>query len=284
MKRLLLSTLLVGSSGWVLGFNPYATEVVEAIGYTNTSGLYQDPMAVLGKPTTQIKNTWGTAKTARVKLVEAAYNVDLDGKKVITTVNKGQSITVKFDHMVEDDPNNPYGIDFLVFGNAFFVGSGSVSDATDMNTYMLPGGIFAENMQISVSPDGVNWHTYVNGPYADALFPTNAYLWDSAIARWTDIESDFTKPVNPALTLDSFKGLTAAQAIALYDGSGGGTGFDLAGTGFSAIQYIRVTGIDGYFGGEIDAFADVAPVPEPLSLVSLGLGLFGLALRRRLKA
>jgi len=262
------------------GYSPYASEIVETIGFNNTSGLYADPAAVLGKPTTRIKNTWGSAPTTRVKLVEAAYNVDLDGKKVITTINNGQSITVKFDHLVEDDASNPFGIDFLVFGNAFFVGNGSVSDASNMNSYTLSGGIFSENMQISVSLDGSSWYTYANGPYADSMFPTNAYLWDSTNASWTDTESDFTKPVDPNLTIDSFKGLTAAKAISLYNGSGGGTGFDLAGTGLSAIQYIRVTGISGFAGGEIDAFADVAAVPEPATVIALGSGL-ALLLRRR---
>lgn len=231
---------------------------------------------MLGKPSTRFKNTWGPNPTARVKLVEPAYNVGLNGEKLICTINIGQSIVVAFDHKVMDDPLNPYGIDFLVFGNSFFIGSGgSVSDATNMNTFNISGSIFAENLKVSVSQDGSNWYTYNNGPYADAMFPTNAYLWDSVNACWTDTESDFTKPVNPSLTSASFAG-TAANAIALYDGSGGGTGFDLAESGFSWIQYIKVEGVSGFAGGEIDAFADVAPVPEPSCLLAFVTGAIGL--------
>jgi len=73
---------------------------------------------------------------------------------------------------------------------------------------------------------------------------------------------DFTKPVNPSL--DNVLGasgitLAAADAIKLYNGSGGGTGFDLAQTGFPSIQYIRVQGAAGYYAGEVDAFSDVRP-------------------------
>ncbi len=258
--------------------SPYATELISSTGLTGSS-LYNDPYAVLGAPTTYFWNQgfMGTGTGAhRVKLVEPAYNVAPDGSKLITTLNVGQSVTVKFDHQVMDDPLNPYGLDFMVFGNSFFVGSGTVSDATNMNTYRLTGGGFYEPMLISVSQDGANWYTYNSGPYGDALFPTNAFLWDSADAAWTDVQSDFTKPVNPALTDADFKGLTAAQAIALYDGSGGGAGFDLGESGYDWIQYIRVTGVSGYSGGEIDAFADVSPlsksgsVPEPSSAAVLG--------------
>ncbi len=256
--------------------SPYAAELVSYSSSLTGSSLYNDPYAVLGQPSTKFYNQWGEAGNRRVKLVEPAYNVGPDSNKLITTINIGQYVVVKFDHQVMDDVNNPYGLDFIVYGNSFFVGNGSVSDATNMNTYTLTGGIFSENMKISVSQDGVNWYTYESGPYADAMFPTNAYLWDSENACWTDTESDYTKPVNPNLTSADFAGKTAAQAIALYDGAAGGTGFDLAESGYSWIQYIKVEGVTGYSGGEIDGFADVAAVPEPATIALLVIGLFGL--------
>lgn len=65
------------------------------------------------------------APIRRVKLVEPAYNLDpTQTRKLITTFKDGASIIVKFDQPVVNNPANPYGIDFLVFGNAFYTGSG----------------------------------------------------------------------------------------------------------------------------------------------------------------
>jgi hypothetical protein len=239
--------------------SPFATAVVSFSGPFGPSP-YDDPNAVLGKPTTKLKDPYTSPPDERVKLVEPAWNVGLSDEPLIITLNEGAQIVVMFDHQVEDDPDNPYGIDLLVFGNSFFTGDGFVSDETDMNTYILTGGGFFENIKVSVSQDGVNWYRYDNGPYGDNMFPTQAYLWDRVNTQWTDTEMDWTKPVNPALTLGDFAGLSAADAIDLYDGSAGGAGFDLAESGYAWIQYVRVEGLSGFCGGEIDAFADVVPV------------------------
>jgi hypothetical protein len=249
--------------------SPYATEVVA---YSGTFGPspYDDPNAVLGKPSTQCDNMGGWGGSFRVKLVEPAYNVDLDGQKVITTLNAGANITVKFDHHLMNDPDNPYGIDLLVFGNAFFTGDGFVSDSTNMDTYTLqgpPASCFSEPVTVSVSQDGSTWHEFSSGPYADGMFPTHAYEWDSVNHQWTDNEMDFTRPVDPSLSLDDFGGISAADAIDLYDGSGGGTGYDLDEVGLDWIQYVKVTG--GSPAGEIDAFSDVAPEAGPDITVDL---------------
>jgi hypothetical protein len=236
------------------GASPYATEVVSYSGPLG-SAPYGDPFALLGKPATR-----AAGGNMRVKLVEPAYSVGPDKEQLITTLNQGSSIVVKFDHEVTNDPNNPYGIDFLVFGNAFFIGQGTVSDSTNMNTYMLTTGGFFENTKVSVKLEADDpWVTFDNGPYADSMFPTQAYQWDRANAVWTDNEMDFTKPVDPALTLSDFANISAADAIDLYNGSGGGTGFDLDDVGLNSIQYIKVEGLPGFSGGEIDAFSDVSP-------------------------
>lgn len=267
--------------------SPYATELVSYSDSLTGSSYYNDPNAVLGAPSANFRNGSASAQIRKIKLVEPAWAVGVDGEKLITTLNAGQEIVVAFDHQVENDADNPYGIDFLVFGNSFYVGNGSVSDATNMNTYTLSGSIFAEGVLVSVSQDGENWYSFSNGPSGDSAYPTNGYLWDAENAVWTDTLSDFTKPVNPDLTVSS--GDTAAEIIAAYEGSGGGTGYDLDdlydlyGVTLDWIQYIKVEGISGYSGGEIDAFADVAasPVPVPAAAWLLGSGLVGLAAVRR---
>ena len=260
----------------------FATELVDWSASLNSSGWYNNPENLLGKPTTMIA-AWGGG-TSHVSIVEPPY-----GQNTLTTFNLGDWAVVKFPEPVWDNPSNPYGLDFIVYGNAFFAGSGGfVSDTTDHRTFDITGGLFAEPTKISVSPDGIDWYTYDGGHYADSYYPTNPWvwdpdLWDATGNGWTDVENDYFKPVNPALTAADFAG-TSYNAMLLYEGSAGGTGFDLAESGFEWIQYVKVEGLSGFAGGEIDAFAAVAPVPVPGALWLLGSGLLGLAgLRGRMR-
>ncbi len=292
--------------GWVMlltaavdvwAFSDFATEIVDVKG--DFSAPYpeeNDPYAILGKPATQCKNRmfggpFQLSPTFRVKMVEAAYNRTLDNTPAVITISSGTSVTVKFDHKVVDYPLNPYGQDFIVFGNSFFQSvlgeNEKLSDTTNMNTVVLTnliGGMGEVIVSVSQGlggdpndPGSWDWYTFENGPWGDDLFPTQAYAWDRENARWTDNEMDFTKPVDPNLRVSDFSGLTAADAIDLYDGSGGGTPFDLKDlpgydglipdpdTGYRWIQYVRFEGGEGIYalGGEIDAVADVAACGDP---------------------
>lgn len=261
-------------AGYVYNPDDFAVEVISASGPFGPSP-YDDPAAILGRPATDFHDPFaifdGREPNLRGTLIEAPSNTDADGNKLITTLNEGSQITVRMGRKVYDDPRNPYGIDLIVFGNAFFTGSGFTGGSVNLNTYTLSGNLVAEPIKVSVSPDGVNWYRYDDGPYADGLFPTNAYLWDRQSGTWTDELSDPTRPVNPALTAADFSGLTGADALDLYDGSAGGTGFDLSASGFEWIQYVRVEGLTGFAGGEIDAIAAVTPIPEPTGLALLAL-------------
>ena len=263
-----LSTVGFGDSS----FSDYATEVVSYSGSFGPSP-YDDPYAVLGKPAVYCRNSfaWGGAETFRVKLVEPASNIDVDGNKVITTLGGGDEIVVKFDHKVVDYPGNPYGQDLIVFGNSFF-GGGTADDSTNMNSYMVSGGVFAEPVTVAVSQDGQTWYEFSAGPFADTLFPTQAYYWDRDTARWTDEEMDFTRPVDPDLIMADFDNISGADAIDLYDGSGGGTSYDLQeladydnlavdpDSGYRWIQYVKLTSNSD---GEVDAVSDVAVCGDP---------------------
>ncbi|WDP90915.1 MAG: hypothetical protein HUN04_14910 [Desulfobacter sp.] len=257
--------------------SPFATELVDHSASLDGSGAYNDPNDLLGKPAEYCAG-WPSGND-HISIVEPSW-----GNGFITTFNEGDWATIKFDHRVEDDPDNPYGLDFIVYGNSFFSGNGFVSDTTDHNTYTLGGGLFSEDITISVSQNGTDWYKYENGPTGDGLYPTNPWIWSAELFAetgngWTDQQNDFTKPVDPSLTAADFAG-TSADAMALYDGSAGGTGFDLAESGMEWIQYIKIEGA----GGEIDAVADVAaaaPVPVPGAFWLLGSGLLGLAGFRR---
>ena len=228
--------------------NPFASEVVDYSADLDGSGDYSNPQNVLGEPATQ--NPDGT----RISMVNPPW-----GSGKITTINETSYIVVKFDHHVEDDPNNPFGIDFIVFGNCMYAGEGWVTLDTNMEEYHISGGVSAEPVLVEVSQDGQNWYNYTNGPYGDTEFPTNAYGWDRTNQQWGEL-LDFTKPVDPSIDSANFVDMTVADVIdTYYNGSAGGTGFDLAPSGFPWIQYIKVYGDAGHQGGEIDAFADVSP-------------------------
>ncbi len=279
-----LTALASTRGGWAPApgaVNRFATEVIAAQGPFGAPP-YDDPASVLGMPATDFHDPWGAwsggTSERRVKLVEPAYHLDVSQtRKLLTTLGEGSQIVVRFDPPITNDPAHPYGLDFLVFGNAFYPAGGVVTDSTDMNTLPLTGGAFTEPTKVSVSPgytgrpgqDPADWQTwdwyrYENGPYADTAFPTQADRWDRTNAVWREAPMDFTKPVNPVwgawLEAASGSVLSAADAIDLYDGSGGGTGFDLAESGFDVIRYVRVEGLPGFAGGEIDAFAAVRPM------------------------
>lgn len=248
--------------------DPWADSVVlYDPGLAVGSGAYQADGGVqaLGMPA---RDTGDGAFATQVGLFNSPYRVDQ-----ITSIGEGGQLVVRFDEPVTDDPHNPYGIDLLVFGNAFY--TFDFADGTI-------NGLFGEAGTIAVSQDNVAWFT-LPAVTADGEFPTLGYS-DTQFDPATFLNSsgtnsaDFTLPVDP--TLDVF-GLTEAQANAAYAGSGGGAGVDLASVGLPWIQYVRILGsADGI---EIDGFADVRAVPEPASCVVglIGLGSLGYLRRRQ---
>ena len=114
----------------------FAAEVVDYNGLPG-SGLYDDANSVLGKPTRWIYDTSPEhfGEIYACSLVYPAWSLDPNGGKLISSIEEDTYIIVKFDHKVADDPGNPYGIDFIVFGNARFEGTGYLDANTDMEQY-----------------------------------------------------------------------------------------------------------------------------------------------------
>jgi hypothetical protein len=245
------------------------------------SGLYDDPNAVLGEPGGYIRGDLN--KRFACSLVYGAFNTAWpDSQKTVVTLGLGRDVIVGFDHKVADDINNPYGIDFIVFGNNAFAKPGTwyLLCNTNMAAVSLTDPAYLLNeepvvIRVAQDPNGP-WYSFGDGPYADAdLFPTNSFAWEGSTAggdgctNWGEA-SDPLKPVDPNLEWEDFDGLVVEDAIALYDGSAGGTGFDLQGldpndfekletdpqTGRRWIQYVKFSSL--WDAGEIDAISDVA--------------------------
>ena len=234
----------------------FGAQVVSSSGVYTTSP-YNDPAAVLGRPTSKFYDYYGTRTAARVKIVEPPYWTDVNSNKVITEIANGGQITVKLGRKVYDDANNPYGVDFIVYGNSFFSasGGGTIKDSTDLDSATLSSGFYGHPTLVSVSQDGTNWYAFTN---QGALYPDNAYRWDATNHAWTDEPLNPTKPVNPSVYGLNFGGTTVASALDLFTGAAGGTGFDLKQVGLPWIQYVRVQPVAGTYT-VIDAIAAVNP-------------------------
>jgi hypothetical protein len=197
----------------------------------------------------------------------------------LVSLGTGGSLTVQFSTPILNNPANAFGLDFNLFGNAGFI----ITNEFDLNTYTWVGtprtdgslfGADAVATRVSVSADGVNFFTLnpALAPTVDGLFPT-------------DGSGDFGLPVNPALNASSFAGQDVLGIRTLYNGSGGGRGFDIAwaqdGSGNSvalpSIEFVRVEVLAG--NAEIDGFVAV-PEPTALSLGALAIGALLLGRRK----
>jgi hypothetical protein len=248
--------VLVASTG---NAQPFADEVISYISGTGISTGFDDPLNALGMPALNNGTSVFMGETfdnGDVTPFNGAFLTDQ-----LVQVGTGGELVVRFDAPVVDDPGNPFGIDLLVFGNAFFF--------DPVNFAPVALDIFADDGQISVSQDGDLWSD-ITSVFSDAVFPTSAYLdTPGPFASGGSTLSDFTLPVDPG---SAWLGADFDEILALYSGSGGGAGVDLAETGLGWIQYVRVTARDGVTT-EIDAFADVAAVPEPSAVLLLLTGL-----------
>jgi hypothetical protein len=235
----------------------FATEFGTGLPYTDAS-------TALGAPSTVTPGEFGGPVTP----FAAPYL-----KEQLVSLGVGGSITVEFDTPIQNNPLNPYGLDFLIFGSAGFVDADWPNGVADAS-----GSIFSQNLgetRVYVGNDPGNLYLLNPSlaPIVDGMFPT-------------DGSGNFHLPVNPALDNASFANQTLADIRALYAGSGGGTGFDLAwavdgnneSVTLESIRFVRVEVLSGR--SEIDAFSAVM-VPEPGTIILAALGGLALMFRRR---
>ncbi|MDG1899810.1 MAG: dockerin type I domain-containing protein [Phycisphaerales bacterium] len=203
---------------------------------------YDDPSNALGPP---------TRFTVGGEVVSPFFPAWGTGD--IVSIGAGGSITISFDEPVEDHPDNPYGIDLLVFGN-----TGCIDSSYPNGVH---GGFFgADGGEIEVSTDGAAWFA-IEGTDADGLWPTMAFIDSPAYGFIGGNQpTSFVRPIDPSLGPDDLIGADYDALVEHYDGSGGGVGIDLAPLGLESIRYVRVSvASDAFFSPEVDAVADVVP-------------------------
>ena len=230
----------------VVSYKPgtgFATDWSTGAGYTNKD-------AILGPPARETPGDWGGPVTP----FSPPYRLDQ-----VLSIGEGGEVTLKFARPIRDEPLNPFGLDFIVFGGAGFTitnGDFSGGGITDGTLFGQADG----ETRVSVSADGEAWFV---------LDPKQAPAFDG---YWPgDGAGDFGLPVNPALAKGDFVDGGLAKFTELYAGSGGGTGYDLGwavdadgqSVALGQAPFIRLEVLSGK--AEVDAVSDVPPRTENLA-------------------
>jgi hypothetical protein len=244
--------------------NPFANTVVSYQKGPGTWG-FENPSLALGAP------VGGTIYTP-------------DNTSIVS-LGDGGRITLAFANPVYDDPKNPYGKDFIVFGNAFY--------------QVYPTTRWQEPGFVEISPDNVNWYLVLPNKLPSQLIGgVDTGSSTSVLINYADYtptlarpsnrtdEEFYTVPERPSI--QGNPGDPAFESARGFDFvSGGGDAMDIAdavvqsapgvpaldGQGhtipanLSYFQYIRITDAlsndsvppFSLITTELDAVADVAP-------------------------
>lgn len=242
------------------------------ISYNSGSGFqsgYNTPSSALGEPSRVTPGFFGGPVDP--------FNPPYLNSQIVS-IGAGGWLTLQFNSPILNTAH-AFGLDFNIFGNSGFI----ITNEFDLNagtwvgTPRTDGSLFgadAISTRVSVSSDGINFFTLnpAFAPVVDSLFPTDGI-------------GDFSQPVNPALTAASFAGLDLDAIRALYNGAGGGRGYDISwaqdslgqSVSLSSVAFVRIDVLAG--NAEIDG---IVAVPEPSSLTVAIAGLATLLLRRKI--
>ena len=176
----LCGNLVVASS-----FAQFADAVIAYTPGAGVSSSYTNPISALGEPSRVTPGNFG----GPVDPFNSAYIASQ-----LVSVGTGGSLTLHFGTPITNNPANPFGLDFIIFGDAGFAitnGDYSGGGITDGSMY----GNNTGSTRVSVSADGATFYTLdpALAPTADNLFPTDGV-------------GNFFLPVNPNLAASAFSG------------------------------------------------------------------------------
>ena len=291
-----LSILLLAAAFGAAAESPYGAEVVEYV--TAARDLrFNNPNNVLGEPKRFVNVYYGdmggvssSSYGGVVHPAVPAYSGGIHLTLASPDDEKPGYVIIAFDHDVVDDPDNPFGVDFIVFGNAGCTKSTTtgMTALDDPATCRLTAYGFPEESVVEVAqkPNGP-WYGSDRWRTSDGFAPTLGHVYDPANADtnlysgnlWWGAPTDPTYPVDPSIGFSDCAGLTLAELCQRYNGSAGGAGYDLADTNLPSdaahggrkwFRYVRIScayseepneeGDYGFTEPEVDAVADVAPV------------------------
>lgn len=222
-----------------------------------------------------------------------------DTTKVVSLGGFGGSITLGFAASVPDNPTNPFGLDCIVFGNAFWTGGNpklrfaeaaviEISRDDNRNRipddrwYLIPGSHIVDpqgQMQDGhyILPDDPFSFAPIYNPRTDGLELFYGYGDSTPVLLLGDLNADNVVDV-PDMTPEEF--YTVADdpfTVGILPGSGGGDAFDIAWaidpvTGqparLTAFDFIRIsTGPEAENGplGEMSTEISGVSVVDPLA-------------------
>jgi hypothetical protein len=244
----------------------FAERVIEYNPGTGYAPGYNNPTAALGQPSRVTPGQWG----GPVDPFNAPYLPEQ-----VVSLGTGGLLTLEFSNPISNSGANPFGFDFIIFGNAGFV----ITDGDYSGGGITDGSLYGANpgsqTLVWVSLDGNDYYR---------LDPSRAPILDSYYP--TDGAGDFHLPLDPSLRPADFNAKDLNGIRALYGGSAGGAAYDLSwaidangqAVFLDFATRVRLEVIDGV--AEIDG---IAVVPEPGTLALFVLGGLGLFIRRKRK-
>jgi len=281
-KRVGILLIFLISCGFAAGYECDGDDFVQEVISYNAglgAGYFILPASALGRPRED------TNYLGALRPVVPVYPQWLPSD--IVTIGVGGHLILKFNHKVADDENNPYGFDFIIFGNSMMalIGGNNWEYSDPQAAILKTGQVNQEFGLVSVSQDGYVWFTFEQGPYADTFAPTLGRVYDPNDPNqsypgwnnqwWAEL-TDPTLPLDPNVRGEDFAGKSLAQLSLSYGKSAGGTAFDLKSlspddyaaldtdpkTQRKWIQYIMIecNSTDPFAGilPEIDAASDVS--------------------------
>lgn len=279
-RLIIIASLLAGSAASAIA-GPFASVLEDYSpgpsqydGNAYYTALFKDPQKALGRP-------YGGP-------------VHQPSNASVVTLGDGGSIMLAFDRDITDDPRNPGGYDFIVFSNAYFIGS---------NERLR----WQEPAFVEISQDKVNWYLILPNILPADLTASDVARSSTALNNYAEYTPTLALPANR--TAEEFYTVPDRQSVAdntellkIDAVSGGGDAFDIADAvvqvspgsgvpllvngkpvkaGIASFRYIRLTDAVregtsdpelGEVSAEIDAVAAVTPAVSVGSARRLGDG------------